>query len=419
MTPTWPAQIAGRYTLGERLGRGGMGEVFAAHDLVTDARVALKLVRREGASTLGVRRLLREALAAGRVDHPGVVRVYAAGEDAANDVAFVAQEFIPGTTLRAYLAQHPTLAPAQAATLVADVADALAAAHRAGVVHRDLKPENILLECPGDATRPRVIDFGIARLVEADNEDLARLTATGASLGTPAYMSPEQARGDASVDEQTDVWALGVVLYELLTGRSPFARPTPHATLAAVLLDAVPPPHACAPDVPEALSGVVLRALTRNRVDRFGSMEAFAEALRAATTPRTRPVPEAPPARRRPRTWMGAAALGLAALAGIVKLLAFSPPAPALDAAGPTDTAEAPAPQAPQAPQASPLRADTDAPPSPVTVARVDDTPPPASASLRARAGRAPRTAPRARTVPVASTLSPPRRVNGAPIVGL
>ena len=232
-----PARIAERYVVQSSLGSGGMGEVFAALDERSGQRVAVKVLHRSGASERGVERLLREASAAGRVQHPAVVRVYEAGVDEANDLAYIAQELLVGETLRALLARRGRLPSDEAVGLLTPVVEALAAAHEAGVVHRDLKPENIFVERHGDALRPRVIDFGIARLVARDEAHVTQLTTTGAVLGTPSYMSPEQARGADDVDEQTDVWAVGVVLYELLTGATPFARATPHATLAAILLD--------------------------------------------------------------------------------------------------------------------------------------------------------------------------------------
>jgi serine/threonine-protein kinase len=413
-----PTRIANRYAVTSSLGSGGMGEVFAALDEQSGERVAVKVLHRRDASARGVERLLREASAAGRVQHPAVVRVFEAGVDEANDLAYIAQELLVGETLRALLARRGPLDSAEAVALLSPVVEALAAAHDAGVVHRDLKPENIFVEGEGEALRPRVIDFGIARLMARDEDHVTQLTTTGAVLGTPTYMSPEQARGADDVDEQTDVWAVGVVLYELLTGATPFARATPHATLAAILLDPVVSPREAAPAVPEVLATVVLRALARNRVERFGSMHELAEALRgAAVAPSvaTRPPPAAlappPPRRRAPVIAASAAAFALAVAFGL------------------SQRAPSPRPVAP-APRALSLR-NPAAPAAPITLpvpsapAAIAVAPPPRAPALQPSNVGAPRAPVRpARRVasplaPTAPTELPTRRVNGAPIVGL
>ena len=275
-----PALVSGRYRLGASLGRGGMGEVFEAVDERTGEPLAVKNVRRAAATPRALTRVLREASAAASVDHPNVVRVLDAGDDDESEVAFIAQELLRGATLREALVRRGALPCAEATAIAEAVADGLAAVHAVGVVHRDLKPENIFLQrVEGAAPRPLVIDFGIARLVDPDADEAAvvQFTSTGTVLGTPRYMSLEQVRAAPDVDEQTDVWALGAVLFEMLSGDAPFARESPHATLAAILLDPIPRLHR---DVPRSLVETVERALTRDRVERFGTMREFGDALR-------------------------------------------------------------------------------------------------------------------------------------------
>jgi serine/threonine protein kinase len=415
---TPPARVADRYAIESLLGRGGMGEVFAARDARTGARVALKVLRRSHASERGVERLLREARAAGRVQHPGVVRVFDAGVDEINDLAYIAQELLVGETLRALLSRRGRLHHDEAVALMRPVIDALVAAHDAGVVHRDLKPENIFVEAEGDALRPRVIDFGIARLTERDEAAAAQLTTTGAVLGTPGYMSPEQARGLGDVDEQTDVWAIGVVLYELITGTAPLTRATAHATLAAILLDPVPSPRLAAPEVPEVLASVLLRALARNRVERYGSMRELAEALRGATAAapeerhaeRAAPAPTPHPRRRRaPLAAALVAAVGLALITATNLRRAPPPPAQVPTSVAALHPSPAAAPSAPSAVVAARSPAATEGAPRVV-------------APREFGASRAPLHAPRravAQGAPSIEAAIPARRVNGAPIVGL
>jgi serine/threonine protein kinase len=402
-----PACVAGRYTLDASLGSGGMGEVFSARDELTGERVALKIVRRSDAAPRGVERLLREAVAASRATHPAVVKVFEASEDSPNDLAFIAQELLVGETLRARLLRRGRLSPAEAVAILAPVVDALAAAHEAGVVHRDLKPENIFLEGGDEAPRPRVIDFGIARLVADDDATRTQLTVTGSVLGTPAYMSPEQARGADDVDEQTDVWAVGVVLHELLTGATPFARATPHATLAAILLDVVPSARDLAPDVPEALAAVAGRALSRNRVERFGSMRELSDALREASHARALPPdPRHAAATPSARGRVLRVALGVLALALIAASSFALRPRTAMSPR-PTDATAA------LAPRESLGEAPTIAPPPPVFAV----APPPSTATRAPHPRRASR--PAAPPLPPVVAEPPARRTNGAPILGL
>lgn len=416
-----PRCVASRYELEESLGSGGMGEVFAASDARTGRRVALKLLRRSLAAPRSVERLLREAMAATRVMHPGVVQVFEAGEDHEHDVAFIAQELLVGETLRDRLVRHGRLMPAEAVAIIAPVVDALAAVHGAGVVHRDLKPENIFLEGSREALRPRVIDFGIARLVAHDDATRTRLTATGSLLGTPLYMSPEQVRGADDVDEQTDVWALGVVLFELITGQPPFARSTPHATLAAILLDPVPSPREVVAEISEPLAAVVLRCLARRRLERFGSMTELSAALRQCV-PTVAPSPLPPPLdvpRRSYARWLSLAVV--AVVAGVAAMFAkASLPAaprallPVVVAPPPAVVVTAVEPPADAAPIA--LAATSVA--SERALSPMSSSHAAAPRAVRSPPARSLRTQTASRPSPDPAAVPLPR-TNGAPIVGL
>jgi serine/threonine protein kinase len=398
-----PRHIAERYALQTRLGEGGMGEVYAAIDTRTGARIALKLVRRDGASSLRVERLLREAQAAARIPHPGIVRILDVGEDPIADVAFIAQELVRGETLRARMDRGGRLPERLAVAIATCLAEVLAASHDAGVVHRDLKPENVILEDVDGVPRPRLIDFGVARFLARD--DVAKLTSTGASLGTPAYMSPEQARGEDGVDEQTDIWALGVVLYEMLTGWAPFSRASAHATLAAVLLDAVPPVGARAPEVSARVALVVHRALHRNRVERWGTMREFSAALGAAAGDAATRVSAERPLPRSTRAFVigGAVLVVLAALSS--RWLSGPSASTTSPRLAPTPSPVLVSPSSTPPREAAPVAAPT------VATSERPSSPPP----MRAPAVRRGRVHAR----PSGLEAATHRRTNGAPIVGL
>ena len=214
----FPESLAERYRLTRELGRGGMATVYLVHDLKHDRPVALKVLHRELAATLGPDRFLREIRIAARLRHPHIVPLYDSGE--ADGLLYYVMPYIEGESLRDRLRREPQLPLDEALGIACEVADALTHAHKHELIHRDIKPENILLE-GGHAL---VADFGIARAVGgAATTQLT--TATGLAIGTPAYMSPEQALGEAAVDARSDVYALGCVLYEMLAGEPPFAAP--------------------------------------------------------------------------------------------------------------------------------------------------------------------------------------------------
>ena len=245
------------YRILSHSGAGGMGTVYLAEDTNLRRRVALKFLSPDTASHPdAAARLLREARAASALDHPHIATVYEIGDHAGQP--FIAMAHYEGETLAARLARGP-LPMAEVARLVAQVADALAAAHAHGIVHRDLKPSNLMLTPTGQV---KVLDFGLAR-IEMD-ETATRLTRVGSTVGTAGYMSPEQAAGDAA-DARSDLWSLGIVAYELLAGRPPFSGTNTLAIIQAVLTAPIVPVRTVRPDVAAELEEVVSRTLVRQR----------------------------------------------------------------------------------------------------------------------------------------------------------
>ena len=283
--------LADRYAVEAEIGRGAMAVVYRAREVRLRRVVALKVLPPELAFRAGVReRFLREAQTAAQLSHPNIVPVYSAGDD--GGVAWLAMALVDGETLAERLARAPRPGVDEARRILVETADALAYAHARGVVHRDVKPENILLD--RDTGRAVVTDFGIARAAEDD----ARLTGTGVTLGTPAYMSPEQAMGEGEVDGRADQYALGVVGYQLLTGTLPFQATNATGMLMKHVGEAPRPVRERAPGVPPALAYAVERALAKKPADRWPDAGAFRDALRAETATAgaaVRPTPAPPP----------------------------------------------------------------------------------------------------------------------------
>ena len=264
--------LAGRYRLEEKLAAGGMAEVWEATDEVLARKVAVKLLHRHlAADESFVERFRREAVSAARLSHPAIVSIFDTCSDDGDEA--IVMELVKGDTLRDCLANRGPLPIPRAVDVVAQVADALAFAHRAGVVHRDVKPGNILM-C--DDGRVLVTDFGIAKAAEETND----LTATGAIVGTAKYLAPEQVEGGA-VDQRADVYALGVVLYELLCGRPPFVADTDLATAVLRLSSEPPKPRQVRAGIPRTLETIVLKAMARDPADRYASAEDLRSALLA------------------------------------------------------------------------------------------------------------------------------------------
>ncbi len=266
--------ISDRYVVERELGRGGMATVMLAHDLVQERFVAIKVLRPELAGALSHQRFLREMHLTAHLQHPHIVPLYDSG--IADDVPFYVMPFIDGESLRARLDRQKQLPVPDAVRIATDIASALEYAHARGLVHRDIKPENVLLT--GD--RALLADFGVARAVTEAAED--RITSTGLAVGTPAYMSPEQASGDRNIDTRTDIYSLGCVLFEMLAGIPPFVGPTPQAVVARRLAADAPPVRELRPTASRALERTVARSLERVPADRFSTAHDFAAALNDA-----------------------------------------------------------------------------------------------------------------------------------------
>jgi serine/threonine-protein kinase len=264
------SMLAGKYRLVRLLGAGGMGAVHEAINTWTGRRVAVKVLHEPlAADPLAVRRFTVEAQSAGRIAHPNVVEILDLDEDRETGARFLVQELLTGMTLRRRLLEVGRLDVRQAARLLAPAVAGLAEAHRAGVVHRDLKPDNIFLTGIPGCEVAKLIDFGLSKLVREADEPawtpLLAITEHGRQLGTPFYMSPEQLRGQADIDERSDVWSMGVVLFEVVAGTRPFAGPRYHDLVLQILRDPVPRLADVAPGVSPGFSALVEHALQRDR----------------------------------------------------------------------------------------------------------------------------------------------------------
>jgi len=262
--------LSDRYQIERELGAGGMATVYLAEDLKHRRQVAIKVLRPELSATLGPERFVREIEIAANLNHPHILPLHDSGE--ADGFLYYVMPFVEGESLRDRLERDTKLSVPDAVRITDQVASALSYAHERGVVHRDIKPENIL--CAGD--QAIVADFGIARAVEVAGGE--KLTGTGIAVGTPAYMSPEQAVG-TDIDARSDVYALGCVVYEMVSGRAPFEGETPQGMLAKHAVGTVPSLRTSDPSVPLFLERAVERALAKQPADRFQSASAFAEAL--------------------------------------------------------------------------------------------------------------------------------------------
>jgi serine/threonine-protein kinase len=288
--------LVDRYRLDREVGAGGMATVYLAEDVRHDRRVALKVLRPELAAVIGAERFLAEIKLTANLQHPHILPLFDSGE--ADGYLFYVMPFIEGETLRDRLNREKQLPVAEAVRITTEVAAALDYAHRHGVVHRDIKPENILLH-DGQAL---VADFGIA--LAASKASGNRMTETGMSLGTPHYMSPEQAMGEREITPRSDVYALGAVLYEMLTGDPPFTGSTAQAIVARVVTESPRPLLPQRHTIPRQVEAATLTALEKLPADRFGSAAEFAAALTNPSYAATVPVPvaaSAPAARRMPR----------------------------------------------------------------------------------------------------------------------
>jgi len=287
------AVLDDRYLLTDALGEGGMGVVYRGQHTRTERPVAVKVLRSRFAADPRIRRrFVREAKAAATLAHPNVVDVldYGVAEDG---TAFQVLELLEGESLGELLERREVLAPDRAIEILLPVMSALRAAHERGVVHRDLKPDNIFVSTNAlGRSVPKLLDFGIAKVMPREGKSATFATRVGAVMGTPSYMSPEQARGATDdIGPATDVWAIGVILFECLSGRLPFEADTPSMVMAHVMMQRAPSLGEY-PGVPEALVEVVDRALSRDIGARFASMQAMIDALVEAAQRADVPVPE-------------------------------------------------------------------------------------------------------------------------------
>ncbi len=337
-----------RYVLERALGRGGMATVYLARDLKHKRPVAVKVLRSDLAASMGPERFQREIEFAAQLQHPHILTVLDSGE-AAGQLWFT-MPFVEGESLRDRLRREQQLSVEDAVRIAREAAQALQYAHEHGVVHRDIKPENLLLTKDGSTL---VADFGIARALGGDEH----LTQTGMSVGTPAYMSPEQASGDKALDARTDVYSLGAVLYEMLAGEPPYRGPTAQAIIMKRFTEPVPSVRKARPSVPEAIDQAIQRTLAPIAADRFATAAEFGRALppsATATTPlattvaapsTSRAPPTAPPsplAARTRRPSVTAITLGVGFLIGLAVLFAWRRPHQGGEAAGTTHLAVLP-----------------------------------------------------------------------------
>ena len=282
--------LSGTYTIERQLGRGGMATVFLAHDIKHDRSVALKVLHPELAAALGGERFLREIRIAAHLQHPHVLTLIDSGEidrvdGAGPPLLYYVMPYVEGESLRQRLAREPQLTGAEVVRILQDVLDALAHAHSQGVIHRDIKPENIMLS----GRHALVVDFGIARAATAAAGGAvtqgSTLTTIGLAIGTPAYMAPEQAAGQSSVDARADLYATGVMAYEMLAGRPPFTGTTPQQVLAAHVTQQPPSLASRRPDISAPFAAAVMRCLEKDPDQRWQSAEEMLAQLEAFATP--------------------------------------------------------------------------------------------------------------------------------------
>ncbi|HUL02213.1 MAG TPA: protein kinase [Gemmatimonadales bacterium] len=309
------AALGSAYQIGRELGGGGMSRVFLAVETALDRQVVIKVLPPELGAGFNVERFRREIQLAAKLQHPHIVPVLAAG--AADGLLFYTMPFIEGESLRARLTRQGELPIAEGVRILVDVADALAYAHAHGLVHRDIKPDNVLLS----GKHALVTDFGVSKALSSATGP-ASLTSVGVALGTPAYMAPEQAAADPSTDHRADIYALGIVAYEILTGHAPFSAGSAQQLLAAHVAQPPPPLTGSRPAVPPSLETLVLRCLEKRPADRPQSAADVLGALEGMATPSAGTPPVVAPAARggRPR-WLAAAAAAAVAVAAVALFL--------------------------------------------------------------------------------------------------
>ncbi|MGH7583798.1 MAG: serine/threonine-protein kinase [Gemmatimonadales bacterium] len=333
------AALSDRYTIERELGQGGMATVYLAHDIKHERDVAIKVLREDLSASLGAGRFLREIKIAAQLQHPHILPLLDSGE-AAGRLYFV-MPYVKGQSLRERLARDGELPVHEAVRLATEVVDALVEAHAHGVVHRDIKPDNVMLS----GRHALVTDFGVAQALaasqrpEASPKDPSTVTTLGVAVGTPTYMSPEQAAADPHVDHRSDIYSIGVMLYETLTGRPPFTGSTPQQVLAAHVTQTPDPVTKHRASISPALDAIVMRCLAKRPADRFQTAAELHAALEPLATPsagvtptETRPIAATATARPIPHVagWLagGATVCILAAAAWIHAKHGTAPTAP-------------------------------------------------------------------------------------------
>lgn len=312
--------VLGPYQITEKLGRGGMADVYKAWHRELELNRAIKVIRPEFVTSEDFRaRFQKEAQGAARLRHPNIVQIHDFGMDGGH--YYMVMEFLEGITLKAALVRDGRMPIPKALGIITSIAGALAVAHGRDLVHRDIKPDNIMLTTDGRAV---LMDFGIAKLLTATTS----LTQTGTGIGTPAYMAPEQAKG-LDITPATDIYALGILLFEMLTGRVPFDADTPIAVMLKAISDPMPMPRSINPDISDTLQGVILKATAKDPLARYQDVNAFVSALDAAmarSPHRTAVLPSEPaatsppptPVRTGNRTRVIAGGLAAVAIIGVV-----------------------------------------------------------------------------------------------------
>ncbi|MEJ2218340.1 MAG: bifunctional serine/threonine-protein kinase/formylglycine-generating enzyme family protein [Gemmatimonadota bacterium] len=267
-----------RYRIQRELGQGGMATVYLADDLKHHRAVAIKVFRPEVAASVGAKRFLREIEIAAQLQHPHILTLIDSGE--ADGILYYVMPYVEGESLRTKLAREDRLSIRDAVRMLRDVADGLAEAHRHGLVHRDVKPDNVMIS----GNHAVVADFGVAKAVSSSGSETQSITTAGISLGTPTYMSPEQASAEGPIDHRTDIYSFGVMAYELLTGSPPFVAGSAQAVLAAHLTVEPTPVSNLRADTPPALEQLIMRCLAKKREDRWQSTDELLQRLEAMTT---------------------------------------------------------------------------------------------------------------------------------------
>lgn len=331
------AALGAEYAIERELGGGGMSRVYLARETALGREVVLKVLPPELTSSVNLDRFRREIQYAAQLQHPHIVPLLNAGED--DDLLWYTMPLITGESLRTVLDRRGALPAPEVLQILHDVADALGSAHRLGLVHRDIKPENILVQ----GEHALVTDFGVAKAISASLPGTAA-TAVGVAVGTPAYMAPEQVAGDPAADHRIDLYALGLLAYELLTGKAPFAGDSPHQTMAAHLTRQPTPPDAMRANLPPGLSNLVMRCLQKDPDHRYPDAAALIQDLRRVSEGEGRritPLAGAPVARRSGYLAIGTAVVAVAIVAGylLAGLLGREAPVAAADS-----SATAPAP---------------------------------------------------------------------------